>query len=69
MKIKNLIFLISALIASFGAINWLTTSYGYNMVGAVSPNPTAQKAMYTIVGIAGFIVIFHQVRWLMSSKF
>jgi len=69
----HILCLISALIAAIGAINWMTTSYGTNLVekitGKVGAAQTANKVIYTIVGICGILVVLCQAKWLFSGHF
>ena len=70
MNAVHLVCLISAILAAIGAINWLTTAYGLNLVEKLtSNNNTFMKVIYTLVGLAGLITLVCQVKWALTPGF
>ena len=69
--IIKIIFTVCLFIAAIGAINWMTTAYGTNLVekvtGQVGDTETSNKVIYTIVGIAGCVVLIMKIIWLFMS--
>lgn len=70
MNTLHLICLISAILAAVGAINWLLTAWGFNLVEKLTGNSeTLNKIVYTLVGLAGIATLVCQVKWAMKPDF
>lgn len=75
MNTTHLICFIASIIAAIGAINWgLVGLANYNLV-TFSKNKDCNnskvfpKTVYSIVGLAGIIVLYCQITWFMKPSF
>jgi uncharacterized membrane protein YuzA (DUF378 family) len=63
------ILLISVIISAIGAINWLTTANGYNVVDSITgSDKSTSTIIYDIIGVAGIIVLYNQIKFYMNSN-
>ena len=65
----QLILTISYIVAAIGAINWMLTINGYNIVDSIAGAGTSlAKGLYYIIGIAGVIVLYKVVNHQLKQQ-
>jgi len=69
MDVNSVIIALALALVIIGALNWGTTSYGYNLVDMVAGKDTMfSKAVYMLVALAGVVLLIQLVMKKLKLK-